>query len=123
MKATTLARWESRLRRLLVLFPPKTATSQYSKGRLEFLEKLKKEIPSDPYCPPEHLGRELWGIPFRSPILNAAGMFKNGECYGLVARQGAAAYLGGTGTWNPRRGNEKDGIYLPFVPYPISHSA
>ena len=55
--------------------------------------------------------------------MNSAGMFKNGECYEMVARQGAAAYLGGTGTWNPRRGNEKDGIYLPFVPYPISHSA
>ena len=55
--------------------------------------------------------------------MNAAGMFKNGECYEMVARQGAGAYLGGTGTWNPRRGNEKDGIYLPFVPYPKSHSA
>ena len=55
--------------------------------------------------------------------MNAAGMFKNGECYEMAARQGAGAYLGGTGTWNSRRGNEKDGIYLPFVPYPKSHSA
>lgn len=50
-------------------------------------------------------------------------MFKNGECYEMIARQGAAAYLGGTGTFNQRNGNEKDGIYLPFVPYPRSHSA
>jgi len=50
-------------------------------------------------------------------------MFKNGECYDLVARQGAGAYLAGTTTANPRRGNEKEGIYLPFVPYRNSRSA
>ena len=55
--------------------------------------------------------------------MNAAGMFKNGEGYELVALQGAGAYLAGTGTWNSRKGNEKEGIYLPFIPYPKSHSA
>lgn len=55
--------------------------------------------------------------------MNAAGMFKNGEGYEMVAKQGAAAYLGGTGTWNPRRGNEKERIYLPFVPYRKSGAA
>ena len=50
-------------------------------------------------------------------------MFKNGECYDLVSKQGAAGYIGGTGTFNERKGNEKNGIPLPFVPYPRSHAA
>ncbi len=123
MKATTLASWEGRLRPLITQLPPKTVVSRYSQGRLDFLARLKEEIPYETYSPPEEFSRELWGIRFRSPIMNSAGMFKNGECYEMVARQGAGAYLGGTGTWNPRKGNEKDGIYLPFVPYPKSRSA
>lgn len=123
MKASTLSRWERKLRPLLTILPPPTAISKYSSGRLNFLARLKKEIPNETYLPPEQLARELWGIHFRSPIMNAAGMFKNGEGYEMVAKQGAGAYLGGTGTWNPRTGNEKDGIHLPFVPYPASHAA
>ncbi len=123
MKAATLANWESKLRLLLTRLPPKTVVSGYSSGRLGFLDKLKSEVPSKLYQPPKELARKLWGITFRSPIMNAAGMFKNGECYKMVAMQGAGAYLAGTGTWNPRKGNEKEGIYLPFVPYPASHSA
>lgn len=123
MKATTLANWESKLRPLITRLPPKMVVSRYSQGRLDFLERLKEEIPTETFVPPEDLSRELWGIRFRTPIMNSAGMFKNGECYKMVARQGAGAYLGGTGTWNSRKGNEREGIYLPFVPYPQSHSA
>lgn len=123
MKATTLANWEHAIRPLIARFPPSTIIKLYSEGRLNFLNRLKDEVPSESYNPPENLKRELWGITFRSPIMNSAGMFKNGECYEMVAKQGAAAYLGGTGTWNPRKGNEKDGIYLPFVTYTQSHSA
>jgi len=123
MKSSDLARWERRLRPLITKLPPKIVISQYSQGRREFLEKLNKEVVAEEYLPPEELSRNLWGIRFRSPIMNSAGMFKNGECYELVAKQGAGAYLGGTGTWNARRGNEKNGIYLPFVPYPKSHAA
>ncbi len=123
MKAITLARWENKLRTFATRLPPQIVVSKYSSGRLDFLAKLKEEISSETYIPPKELSRELWGILFRSPIMNSAGMFKNGECYGMVAKQGAGAYIGGTGTWNPRRGNEKQGIYLPFVPYPRSHSA
>lgn len=123
MKATTLASWESKLRLLVTKLPPRIVVSRYSQGRLNFLAKLKEEVPSEVYVPSEGISKELWGIKFRSPIMNSAGMFKNGECYGMVARQGAGAYLGGTGTWNPRTGNEKEGIFLPFVPYPRSHSA
>ena len=123
MRTTTLTKLERRLRPLLTRLPPQIAVSKYSSGRLKFLNSLKNEIPEKKYTPPEDLSRELWGIKFRSPIMNAAGMFKNGECYELVARQGAGAYIGGTGTWNAREGNKKEGIYLPFVPYSKSHAA
>ena len=123
MKATTLANWESKLRPILTRLPSQTVVSKYSSGRLDFLAKLKQDIPDETFIPPENLSRELWGLRFRAPIMNSAGMFKNGECYKMVTRQGAGAYLGGTGTWNAREGNKKEGIYLPFVPYPNSHSA
>src|SRR3989344_8377215 len=123
MKAAKLANWESKLRSLITRLSPQFVTSKYSSGRLDFLAKLKEDLPSETYVPPEEFSRRLWGISFRVPIMNSAGMFKNGEGYEMVARQGAGAYLGGTGTWNPRRGNEKERIYLPFAPYPKSHSA
>ena len=123
MKATTLTKLERMVRPLATKLPPRTVVSTYSKGRRHILEKLKEDIPTETYSPPEDLSRTLWGIEFRSPIMNAAGMFKNGESYEIVSRQGAGAYLGGTGTWNSRQGNNGEGIYLPFTPYPISHSA
>jgi len=55
--------------------------------------------------------------------MNAAGMFKNCECYPMTALQGAGGYLAGTSEFYPWAGNEKDGVYLPFVPYPRSGSA
>lgn len=97
--------------------------SSYSRVRPYFLKKLKEEIPNESYSPPKNLSKVLWGIKFKSPIMNAAGMFKNGECYLMVANQGAGAYLAGTGTWNQRVGNEKNGIHLPFLPYPRSHAS
>ena len=41
----------------------------------------------------------------------------------LSHSQGAGGYLGGTGTANARIGNEKEGIKLPFAPYPRSGAA
>ena len=110
MRATKLAKWESKLRFIITKLPPQIVISKYSSWRLDFLAKLKEEIPSETYLPPKELSKELWGICFRTPIMNSAGMFKNGECYEMVAKQGAGAYLGGTGTWNSRRGNEKNKI-------------
>ncbi len=125
MKATTLLKLESVVRPFIGLFSPHLVISQYSKKRIDFLNKIKEELPNETeiYSPPEELSRTLWGLTFKSPIMNAAGMFKNGECYEMVALQGAGAYLGGTGTWNIRTGNEKNRVYLPFTPYPKSHSA
>lgn len=118
-----MSRLEGILRPVLALLPPKFVVKQYSRGRLAFLAKLKDDLPVEAYEPPKTLSRVLWGITFRSPIMNAAGMFKNAECYDVASRQGAGAYLGGTGTWNSRGGNEKHGVRLPFAPYPRSHAA
>ena len=41
----------------------------------------------------------------------------------MTERQGAGAYLGGTGTYFPREGNTEEGIHLPFVILPNSGSA
>lgn len=66
------------------------------------------------------LETHMWGIKFRNKICNSAGMFKNGEGYDLSARLGAGAYIGGTSTYNPRVGNTKNNISLPFVRLPKS---
>ena len=58
---------------------------------------------------------EMWGIKFRNKLCNSAGMFKNGEGYDVCANLGAGAYIGGTSTYNPRKGNSKENINLPFV--------
>lgn len=124
MKATTLAKLERVVRPAITrFFPPNIVVKKYSQGRIDFLEKLSEEVPNRRYVPTLGLSVTLWGIKFQSPIMNAAGMFKNGESYGVVSKQGAGGYLGGTGTLNSRVGNEKNGISLPFVPYPKSHSA
>jgi dihydroorotate dehydrogenase len=66
--------------------------------------------------------RSLWGLKFRLPLMNSAGMFKNGEGYNIVANQGAGGYIGGTSTGNPRTGNIKHGITHPFISLPKSHA-
>lgn len=123
MDILTVAKWEKGLQPLLTTLPARVVVEKYSKGRLDFLAQLKKEIPAEVYEPAPEMARTLWGIRFRSPLFNAAGMFKNGECYEMVAMQGAGGYLGGTGTWNARAGNTKEGVYLPFVKYSKSNAA
>jgi len=124
MKATTLARFDSTFRNVITSnFPPQLTVPIYSLGRRYFLSQLKEDIPKKSITIPDDLVRTLWGITFRSPIFNAAGIFKEGDCYEMAAKQGAGAYLGGTGTWNSRPGNTKKGVYLPFVPYPKSGSS
>lgn len=118
-KAELVANLESKLRPAIMnLLPPHLAVRMYSSGRQRFLEMLKKEIP-DQQIASNGLERKMWGITFRSPIMNAAGMFKNGECYEMAAMQGAGAYLAGTVTLEERAGNRG----LPFVPYPNSGAA
>lgn len=119
-----LAHWEARLRPLLVRLPPSLAVRLYSAGRRRFLKALVADSERvEPIEPPPELERTLWGVRFRSPLGNAAGMFKNGHGYALVARQGAGYYLAGTTTAAPRSGNRRAGVRLPFAPYPRSGAA
>lgn len=118
-----LAKAEALWRPMLTRLPASWAVRIYSRGRARFLPLLAAEVPTCAYVPPQELARTLWGIDFRSPISNAAGMFKQGEGYALVARQGAGAWLAGTTTAGERRGNLRAGIKTPFAPYPRSHAA
>ncbi len=125
MKAATLARLEGMVRPLVTgLFSHHFVVDQYSRGRLRFLHQLKEEAREVELVEvPSNLERVLWGVKFRSPLMNAAGMDKTGQMYDLFARQGAGGYLAGTTTSTIRKGNSKDGIYLPFVPLPKSRAA
>ncbi len=122
MSIEFLAAWESRLRPLLTRLPPAMVVLVYSQGRGRFLKNLTRQPPRNAWVP-EGQERILWGLRFRSPLLNAAGMFKQGEGYPLAARQGAGGYLAGTTTHHSRQGNRKRGVALPFVPYPRSGAA
>ena len=121
MSPVTLARWDSRLRPLLVRLPAPLAVRLYSAGRRRFLARLAAERP-EPYDPPSELSRSLWGLRFRAPLGNAAGMFKDGGGYELAWRQGAGFYLAGTTTALPRSGNRGNAAQ-PFAPYPRSGAA
>ncbi|MCS6809143.1 MAG: hypothetical protein RML40_10515, partial [Bacteroidota bacterium] len=120
--AETIARWDYYVRPYLVHLPAPLATQVYSSGRAVFLSALSAELPQ-PVFPDEQHACTLWGIGFRCRILNAAGMFKNGEGYELSWRHGAGAYLAGTTTTYARQGNRKHGINKPFIPYPRSQAA
>lgn len=119
-----LARYDAVLRPAVVrFFPPRLAVALYSWARQFALRMLAESPPPVTLVPPSSLERRLWGIRFRAPLFNAAGMFKHGEGYTLAYRQGAGAYLAGTTTSEPRMGNVRRGIALPFVPYPRSGAA
>ncbi len=101
----------------------RTATvEKYTNWRLDFLSDLSQSEPPQ-VVPPERLEQTLWGIRFRAPLLNAAGLLKKGECYRTMYLQGAGAYLSGSTTWNPRKGNVKNGINSPWTPYLNSGTA
>ncbi|MEM1205223.1 MAG: hypothetical protein AAGN66_18490 [Acidobacteriota bacterium] len=121
-RASFVAAVEGRLRPFLSHLPPSLLVRLYSRGRSTFLGTFASSRPRRAYSP-EGLGRTLWGLRFQAPLMNAAGMFKNGEGYAVVARQGAGAFLAGTTTHRPRRGNRRCGVATPFAPYPRSGAA
>lgn len=84
---------------------------------------LAKDLNFDEQTVPLSISQKLWDIEFRSPIFNAAGMFKNGIGYELAFRQGAGAFLIGTTTNQPRIGNNKGLVWHPFISYHQSRSA
>ncbi len=123
MLVEKLAKLDGIVRGPLIQFlPPHASTKFYSWGRKHFLQRFSSAVPNH-YNPPQTFARKLWGIDFRSPLFNGAGMYKNGEAYSWVAAEGAGAYLAGTTTSNARPGNQKNGIHLAFCPYPRSRSA
>ncbi|MCS7000803.1 MAG: hypothetical protein NZ481_07995 [Candidatus Kapabacteria bacterium] len=122
--AELLARIDAHLRPAIVaMLPPRFAVAFYSWARQVGISALAHSRVPEPYLPPPTAARQVWGITFRSPLFNAAGMFKNGEGYMVAYLQGAGAYLVGTTTALPRMGNIRRGIALPFVPYPRSRAA
>lgn len=120
--SSTLAGLESLFRPVFVRLPTWTSLQVYSRSRLWFLRRFVRERPRSRTVP-EELSQTLWGLNFRAPLFNAAGMFKSGDGYELVARQGAGAWLCGTTTATPRPGNQRHGVPKPFAPYPQSGAA
>lgn len=116
-----LSKFESRIRPNIMWLPPHFLINLYSTQKLKFLSNFFEELPEKQIIVGKSV--KLWDIDFNIPIFNAAGMFKNGFGYQVVANQGAGAYLCGTTTSEVRKGNLKDKIYLPFAPYPNSASA
>ncbi|MBU3740694.1 MAG: hypothetical protein FGM24_00250 [Candidatus Kapabacteria bacterium] len=117
----TIARLEHWLRPVLHTLPPHLAVRLFSDGRTAFAKAFADDVPQHAgFHAPSHMAVRAWGLEFSMPIWNAAGMFKNGEGYEVVARQGAGAYVAGTTTSVPRVGNVKDGIRWPAAAYPRS---
>ena len=89
MRAETIARLERKIRPIATsLLPPHKTVELYSSGRKLFLEMLGKERMNEPIKVSPTLGVKLWGINFPSSLMNAAGMFKNGECAELMSDHG-----------------------------------
>ncbi|MES2765977.1 MAG: hypothetical protein V4642_08920 [Bacteroidota bacterium] len=118
-----LARLDGKIRPFMANLPPQLVSKIYSNSRAAFLKSFTKDSFKTPFALPQKLLKTLWGIQFRAPLFNSAGVFKNGEGYEIVAAQGAGAYLAGTTTAIPRNGNMKNGIRHPFMPYPRSGAA
>ena len=110
------------MRPLAVRLPPALALRIYSRGRTVFLDRYRRARPRMREVP-ERAAREIWGVPFRAPLWNAAGMWKDGRGYRAVAGSGAGAFLAGTSTGWPRGGNCRDGVRWPFAPFPRSGAA
>ncbi len=118
-----LAKFEKRLRPLICKLPPQSATTLFSYGRKMFISMLANDkVPRFVKIPAE-FSRSFWGLKFNSPLFNAAGMFKHGEGYDTVARQGAGAYLAGTTTKSARKGNKFAYITHPAASFPASSMA
>ena len=120
--ATLLSRIDHSLRPLLGSLHSRIFTHVYSATRPWFSSIAAKDI-IHPIIIPDTLKVRIRNLTFRSPIGNAAGMYKHAEGYERAYAQGAGFYLAGTTTSLPRKGNVKNGIALPFIPYPNSHSA
>lgn len=115
-----LSRADKPIRRLMSNLSPQFTTFFYSYSRKPFLRMLSGETVPNKYIIDKKNNTTLWDITFNIPLFNAAGMFKNGDGYYTVANQGAGAFLAGTTTKIPRKGNIKNSIIHPFAPLSLS---
>jgi dihydroorotate dehydrogenase len=122
MLSEIIARFDHYARPVVSALSPQLSTQVYSSARNVFLGALTAEKPDYIELPDEEV-RTLWGLHFRCGLMNAAGMFKNGEGYLTSLRQSAGGYLAGTTTAFKRDGNLKNGVRKPFAPYPHSRAA
>ena len=120
--ATFLSKVDHSMRPILGALPASMFTRLYSSTRPWFSKLAADDIVPFISVPPE-LQFTFKHLTFRSHLGNAAGMYKQAEGYERAYAQGAGFYLCGTTTSLPRKGNIKQGIHLPFVPYPKSHAA
>ena len=123
MFVETLAKLDYSLRPITTKLPPFYIIHIYSFGRRWFLNRLYNSPPKEKIAIPKQYNQKILDIEFQSPIFNAAGIFKEGLGYELAYRQGAGAFLTGTVTPTYRKGNRKNGFYLPFIPLPNSGTA
>lgn len=115
-----LAKSDKPLRKHILKISPKYSILFYSYLRKPFLKMLAEEHIDEKQIIHNGYTKTLWDLDFNLPVFNAAGMFKTGEGYEMVARQGAGAFLAGTTTESGRRGNKKNGVLHPFIPLPRS---
>lgn len=117
-----IAKIDSKFRPIVNSISPAFAVKLYSNSRNTFLKNFNNEKPSKSIRP-ELSTIKLWNLEFNCSLFNSAGMFKNGEGYHVCAMQGAGAFLSGTTTAKPRKGNIKNGAKAPLAPYPLSGAA
>lgn len=115
MKPFQLASLVHKASGIINSLPNKFAVQIYSRGHRYFMQQFYKSVAKESFLPDIKWQRTLWGLKFQTPLMNASGMFKNGEAYDLMQSQGAGGYIGGTSTYNPRVGNTLDEVYLPFL--------
>jgi len=113
------AKLEKRTRPLFAALPPQLAAYLFSTGRRFFIDVFINTEPKKIHLP-EVLKRKCWNIDFQSPLMNAAGMFKNGLGYSIAVNSGSGAFLAGTSTSRQRDGNCKLSILHPFAAFPKS---
>lgn len=122
-----LARLDHTLRKSIPALPAALGVQIFSRGRTAFAQRFANDTSIDARVFDRDVlstyGTTLWDLTFRLPLMNAAGMFKSGEGYTVVANQGAGGYVAGTTTATPRAGNTKHGVQWPAVSYPRSHAA
>ncbi len=122
MIAEKIALIEKEFRPSLTRFLGQYSIYYFSFARKIFLEILQNDTLPE-YHHPKILERSLWGIKFRSPLMNAAGMFKSGKGYYFACSFGLGGFIAGTTTSQKRKGNRKKGISQPLIVYPFSGCA